>query len=292
MKSVILLLAALLAGTFAMADQARLVNARNGKTITLKAMAKDLGRYDLIFFGEFHDNATIHALEKDILPLLDNKRELVLSMEMFERDVQSEVDAYIEGWITDAEFLANSRPWGNYDTDYKPLLDYARAHKLSVIAANLPRRLAGQLVRQGENFRDQLDENEKKWLPSKHTHPEGDYKKAFYATMQNMDEHAMDNSLELLYQAQCLKDDTMAECIVRALDLKPDARIIHFNGDFHSHNFLGTVTRVKAAKPKLKLAVITPIYKTDWQTAKPTPDEKQAGTYLIFLPEPVQGEQP
>jgi len=292
MKYLLLLLTILLCWETAMAQEARLINTKTGKNITLEALAKDLGKYDLIFFGEFHDNATIHGLQRDLLPLLDNKRELVMSFEMFERDVQSELDAYVEGWIPEEEFLAKSRPWSNYDTDYKPLIEYARAHKLSVVAANVPRRLAGQLVRQGLSFRDQLDESELKWLPARHTYPEGEYKRAFYATMQGMGNHGMDSSLELLYQAQCLKDDAMAESIVQAFDLKPKARIIHFNGDFHSKAFLGTVTRVNAARPKLKIAVITPIYRPDWQTGKPSKEEKKAGTYLIFLPAPAEGENP
>lgn len=292
MKQLILVTLLCLILGAAMAADFRLLNAKNGKALSLEALAKDLSKYDLIFFGEFHDNATIHALQKDILPLIDQKRELVLSFEMFERDVQSDLDAYIEGWSTEEEFLSKSRPWGNYETDYKPLIEYAKAHKLSAVAANVPRRLAGQLVRQGLGFRDQLEEGELKWLPAKHTYPEGDYKKAFYDTMQGMGSHGMDNSLELLYQAQCLKDDAMAESIVHALDLKPKARIIHFNGDFHSKSFLGTVSRVITARPKLKIAVITPLYTADWKTAKPGKTEKRMGTYLIYLPEPTEGEKP
>ncbi len=292
MKQIILILVICFGLGVAMASDYRILKAKNGKTLSLEALAKDLGKYDLIFFGEFHDNATIHALQRDILPLLDKKRELVLSFEMFERDVQSELDAYIEGWKSEADFLANSRPWGNYESDYKPLIEYAKAHKLSAIAANVPRRLAGQLVRQGLGFREQLDESEQKWLPALHTYPEGDYKKAFYAMMQGMDGHGMEADLELLYQAQCLKDDAMAESIVQAFNLKPEARIIHFNGDFHSRSFLGTVSRVKAAKPKLKVAVITPVYSSDWQNAKLSKEDKNTGTHLLFLPINTEGDQP
>lgn len=292
MKQIILILVICFGLGVAMASDYRILKAKNGKTLSLEALAKDLGKYDLIFFGEFHDNATIHALQRDILPLLDKKRELVLSFEMFERDVQSELDAYIEGWKSEADFLANSRPWGNYESDYKPLIEYAKAHKLSAIAANVPRRLAGQLVRQGLGFREQLDESEQKWLPALHTYPEGDYKKAFYAMMQGMDGHGMEADLELLYQAQCLKDDAMAESIVQAFNLKPEGRIIHFNGDFHSRSFLGTVSRVKAAKPKLKVAVITPVYSSDWQNAKLSKEDKNTGTHLLFLPINTEGDQP
>lgn len=292
MKQIILIILLCLSLGVVMASDYRILKAKNGKSLSLEALAKDLAKYDLIFFGEFHDNATLHTLQREILPLLDTKRELVLSFEMFERDVQSELDAYVEGWSSEADFLAKSRPWGNYESDYKPLIEYARVHKLSVIAANVPRRLAGQLVRQGLGFRDQLEEGEKQWLPAKHTYPEGDYKRAFYAMMQGMDAHGMEADLELLYQAQCLKDDAMAESIVQMIGLKPDSRIIHFNGDFHSRNFLGTVSRVKTAMPKLKIALITPNYRADWQTAKLSKEDKNSGTHLIFLPPSLEGDKP
>lgn len=289
MKYVVLLVAALLLCSVAVADEMRIVKSANGKTLELQALAKELAKYDIIFFGEFHDNATIHKIQRDILPLLDGKRELILSFEMFERDVQSDLDAYVEGWTSEEQFLAASRPWGNYATDYKPLVEYAKEHKLSAIAANVPRRLAGMLTRQGLGFREQLEDSELQWLPAKHTYPDDDYKKAFYATMSGMGAHGMDSGMELIYMAQCLKDDAMAESIVRAISNKPKARILHFNGDFHSRSFLGTVSRVKDALPKLKLAVIAPVYNQNWQTATLTEEDKQAGNYVILLPEPPRG---
>ncbi len=37
-------------------------------------MANELKKYDLIFFGEYHDNTTLHKLERELLPLLDTKK--------------------------------------------------------------------------------------------------------------------------------------------------------------------------------------------------------------------------
>jgi uncharacterized iron-regulated protein len=36
--------------------------------------------------------------------------------------------------------LQDSRPWANYVRDYRPLVEYAKAQGLDVIAANAPRR--------------------------------------------------------------------------------------------------------------------------------------------------------
>ena len=287
MKYIIVILIIIMNITILSAEEYRIVDSRTGKTLSLQQMANELKKYDLIFFGEDHDNATLHKLERELVPLLDTKRELILSLEMFERDVQSDLDAYIEGWLTEDEFLAKSRPWSNYKDDYRPLIEYAKQKKLTVIAANIPRSIAGKMARTGPDFTDTLPEEDKKWLPNKISYPDDSYKKAFLETLENMHSPMMNNNPDWLYQAQCLKDETMAESIVNASKMKPKARVLHFNGDFHSRYFSGTVSRVQELLPKKKIAVISPSYSENWQTANLTAEEKNAGTYIIFLP--VQG---
>ena len=287
MKYIIVILIIIMNITILSAEEYRIVDSRTGKTLSLQQMANELKKYDLIFFGEDHDNATLHKLERELVPLLDTKRELILSLEMFERDVQSDLDAYIENWLTEDEFLAKSRPWSNYKDDYRPLIEYAKQKKLTVIAANIPRSIAGKMARTGPDFTDTLPEEDKKWLPNKISYPDDSYKKAFLETLENMHSPMMNNNPDWLYQAQCLKDETMAESIVNASKMKPKARVLHFNGDFHSRYFSGTVSRVQEILPKMKIAVISPSYSENWQTANLTAEEKNAGTYIIFLP--IQG---
>ena len=287
MKYIIVILIIIMNLAILSAEEYRIVDSRTGKTLSLQQMANELKKYDLIFFGEDHDNATLHKLERELVPLLDTKRELILSLEMFERDVQSDLDAYIEGWLTEDEFLAKSRPWSNYKDDYRPLIEYAKQKKLTVIAANIPRSIAGKMARTGPDFTDTLPEEDKKWLPNKISYPDDSYKKAFLETLENMHSPMMNNNPDWLYQAQCLKDETMAESIVNALKMKPKARVLHFNGDFHSRYFSGTVSRVQEILPKKKIAVISPSYSENWQTANLTAEEKNVGTYIIFLP--IQG---
>ena len=287
MKYIIVILIIIMNLAILSAEEYRIVDSRTGKTLSLQQMANELKKYDLIFFGEDHDNATLHKLERELVPLLDTKRELILSLEMFERDVQSDLDAYIENWLTEDEFLAKSRPWSNYQDDYRPLIEYAKQKKITVIAANIPRSIAGKMARTGPDFTDTLPEEDKKWLPNKISYPDDSYKKAFLETLENMHSPMMNNNPDWLYQAQCLKDETMAESIVNALKIKPKARVLHFNGDFHSRYFSGTVSRVQEILPKMKIAVISPSYSENWQTANLTAEEKNAGTYIIFLP--IQG---
>src|SRR5258705_4104402 len=108
---------------------------------TLAQMIDDISKADIVFVGEQHDHKMGHILELDILKALHGKTpSIALSLEMFERDTQLVVDEHFKGQISQASFLAASRPWPHYTTDYAPLVEECKENKLSLIAANAPRR--------------------------------------------------------------------------------------------------------------------------------------------------------
>ena len=290
MKMIVIIVTLLLCTSLLMATDYKIISTKSGKTVTVPDLAKDLKKYDVIYFGEFHDNATIHQLELEFLTALYAKSpKLIVSLEMFERDTQPYVDMYIKGEMNEEDFLLNSRPWGNYATDYKPLVDFAKAHSLTVVAANVPRPLAGLVVRSGKEFRNQLSERDKAYVAETLNAPDDIYKERFMDTMQATTMHGMPGDESLynnMYMAQCLKDDTMAESILKYKNETPKSKVVHFNGDFHSNSFLGTVARVQMREPKLKQAVISPVYVKDMDAFILTPEFSQQGTYLIILNEP------
>ncbi|MBW6514965.1 MAG: ChaN family lipoprotein [Candidatus Syntrophosphaera sp.] len=263
MRTVILIALLCLLGTALAGSGPIFVNAKTGKALEASQLARQLKKYDLIFFGEWHGNAAIHSAQASLLRELQAvDPRLALSFEMFERDVQTWLDQYLLGEITEEEFLAYSRPWPNYATDYRPLVEFAREQGLPAIAANVPRPLAGRAARLGEKFLEELADDEKAWVAERISAPEGKYKERFLATMRQNMGHGDPGDAQLydnLFLAQCVKDDTMAESILQARQRFPKHRIIHFNGDFHSRESLGTVERVLERSPKLKAAVISPL---------------------------------
>ena len=254
------------------------LNRNKGGLLSIEQLADELTQYDVIFFGEYHDNAILHRMEFDLLKALYEKNpNLAVSMEMFERDVQRELSKYMQGIITEESFLENSRPWNNYRTDYRPLIEFAKEKRLHVIAANVPRRLAAEVSRGGMEAFEAFPEKDKRNAARKLNAPDDDYKKRFMNTMSG-GMHPMGKlNKEFLYMAQCLKDDTMAESIANHREQFPEQKIIHFNGDFHSNSYLGTVSRLATLMPELKIAVITPVPKL-------LEDVKfKMGDYLIML---------
>ncbi len=273
------------------AQDARIISTRNGKTVSIAQLAKQLKKYDVVFFGEFHDDSTLHALQAELLPLMHKAgKRLIVSFEMFERDVQPDLDAYLAGSVTEEQFLQSSRPWSNYGTDYRPLLEFARLKNLKAIAANIPRRLAGQVARNGTAALDDLSNDDKVLMALEISAPEGKYKERFMATMKANGMHASPNDanmLERLYYAQCMKDDTMAESLAQYLERYPRHRIVHYNGDFHSREYLGTVERLRSRVPKARIAVLSPHY-----ASLPLPETpSELADYLIVIPEKPEQNQ-
>src|SRR3954465_4551582 len=112
----------------------RVYDTRQKAFMDFESMLADLARADAVFVGEQHEEASTHALELAILEGLTRRHvPVVLAMEMFERDVQPAIDRYLSGEIDEDAFLKESRPWPRYAIDYRPLIEFARAHKIPVI---------------------------------------------------------------------------------------------------------------------------------------------------------------
>src|SRR5438045_3390024 len=115
-----------------------------------EAMLAELARADVVFVGEQHDDPATHRLELAMLEgMIRRRAAVVVALEMFERDVQPQLDDYLAGRISEEEFLKAARPWPNYASDYRPLIEFARVHGWRVIAGNVPRRYASQVAKTG-----------------------------------------------------------------------------------------------------------------------------------------------
>ena len=255
-------------------------------------MVRRLGRADVVFFGEQHDDPETHRAEAAVLGALGTTgRPIVLSLEMFERDVQPLLDDYFAGRTNEADFLAGSRPWPNYATDYRPLVEMAKARGWTVVAANVPRPLASAVGRKGLSALDTLTPAERVRAARDNTCPSDDYHARFMEQMQGHggagSAGATGDTLptaaaERFYLAQCVKDEAMAESIVEARRRAPrNAIVLHVNGAFHSDYAQGTVQRVRRREPTWKLAVVTAVAVRDPATAPVAPQGGRADIVIF-----------
>ncbi len=258
--------------------------------VTPSAMLEKLSRADVVFFGEEHDDAETHRAEAELLDAIGRTgRPVVLSLEMFERDVQPVMDDYLAGRISETQFLARSRPWPRYATDYRRLIELARERKWRLVASLVPRPLASAIGRRGLSALDTLSTSERRNAARDNVcPPDDDYHARFRESMRSHSPGAAaSDSLpsamaERFYLAQCVKDETMAESIVDARLAAPrDAIVVHFNGTFHSDYSQGTVARVKRRQPGWTLAVVAAVPVPDPQVAPIVPQSAKAD-FVIF----------
>lgn len=210
--------------------------------------------YHVIFFGEEHDSRVAHEGELTLLTeLAKQDSHLVLALEMFERDVQEALDAYLEGSLNEDGFLERARPWPNYQEDYRPIVELAKTRRIPVIAANIPRRAAAAVAAADEISAEVVREDRIYLPPNWHLDSEEYY--GYFTTLMVRMPHSVPMkslNIEALYKAQVLKDAVMAD----ALEPFLDRRILFCCGHFHSDYHLGIPYQLEKNHPELKVAVV------------------------------------
>lgn len=254
-------------------------------------MLADLARADVVFVGEQHDDANTHALEAALVEgLLRRHATVSVGMEMFERDVQDTIDQYVRGASTEEQFLAASRPWPRYATDYRPIVELARAHNLRVIASNVPRRIATDVSKRGMPALDDLGSDRALAARDLECATSGEYYTRFIEEMgghpASDDQKAGDSQAknDRFYLAQCVKDETMAESVAEAFRAAagPRTTIVHVNGAFHSDYGEGAAERTRRRLPGRRIAVISMIPVEDLDTLAPGDEDLKQADYLVY----------
>lgn len=225
-----------------------------GKEVAWETMTANLAANDVVFFGEQHDDSLTHVLQLQLLESLHSVigGKLVLSMEMFESDGQMVLDEYLKGLITEDKLIKDARAWPKYATDYKPSVEFAKANKLKVIAANAPRRYVSMVSKGGLSALNSLSKPAKTYLaPLPIDTLTGRYREKF-ADIMGGAAHLSSG----IYGAQSTWDATMAHFIHTALKEK-GTKVIHYCGQFHSDEKLGTMAQLAMRSKKWKQSNVT-----------------------------------
>lgn len=271
------------------ADQSRVFDG-NGRAVTLDQIIDAIGRSDAVFLGEQHDDAVGHAVEAELfrrtVDKLSGKRRIALSLEMFERDVQTVVDEYLASLITENHFMLSSRPWGNYKWDYRPLVELAKEKKLPVIAANAPRRYVNMVSRNGRDALNSLSKDALRSLPPlPYAEPSAAYSAKFKTLMGPSPE--AQQGIDKILASQSLWDASMAHAVYSFLKENKHPLVVHLNGSFHTENRLGTVEHLLKYRPETIGLVVTIRYEDDFTTFDPA-KHKGLGDFVIL----TDGKQP
>lgn len=251
-----------------------------GKVVPYSQMTKKLAKADIILFGEMHNNPICHWLQLEVAhDLVRSKgKQLVLAAEMFETDDQLVLDEYLQGKIKKSHLKSESKAWPNYDTDYAPLVELAKAEGIPFIASNIPRRYANMVSRLGLTTLDSLPTEAKQLIAPLPI--EIDLELPGYQTMMNMMKDHAGSVGEQFVQAQASKDATMAHFILK--NWTKGKLILHFNGTFHSNNYEGIMWYLKKQQPKLNILTISSVEQE--RVGKLDDKNKALADYIIAIP--------
>ncbi len=258
--------------------------AADGKTADYDQMLADLAQADVVLFGEQHNDPLAHWLELQVakdLQRLKGPGKLVLGLEMFERDVQPLVAQYAAGTLPDSAFERQARPWPNYGTDYRPLLQFAQAHGIPVVGTNAPRPFAQQVARGSLTALDKLPAADRALLaplPLKVDYDLPGYKNM--AAMFGGTGSAHGGGAQNIIQVQALKDATMAHFIQASR--QPSQTLLHLNGSYHSDHHDGIVAFLRQYAPKLRVRTISVVTQEQLQTLEK--EQVDVADFVVVVP--------
>lgn len=269
----------------------KIYSVKDGKEVTLTQIAEDMKDYDVLFYGEEHNDSVTHYLENKMLEELYYKynSSVTLSMEMFERDVQTVMNEYLKDFVREKNFKKDARVWGNYK-DYRPMVEFAKSSKLDVVCANAPGRYTSLASRKGQSTLMQLSDDAKKFFaPLPYDTATGKYYDKLMSTMHDTSSVPDTSKTKMppmppgysFIMGQSLWDATMAFSISEYLKKNPGQKVYQVNGRFHSDEKYAIVQQLQKYSPDAKVLVISSgaedsFPNIDWEKFK------HLGDYIII----------
>jgi uncharacterized iron-regulated protein len=269
----------------------KIYSVQAGKEVTLTQIAEDMKDYDVLFYGEEHNDSVTHYLENKMLEELYYKynSSVTLSMEMFERDVQTVMNEYLKDFVREKNFKKDARVWGNYK-DYRPMVEFAKTSKLDVVCANAPGRYTNLASRKGQSTLMQLSDDAKKFFaPLPYDTATGKYYEKLMSTMHDTSSVTDTSKTKMppmppgysFIMGQSLWDATMSYSISEYLKKNPGQKVYQVNGRFHSDEKYAIVEQLKKYSPDAKVLVISSgaedsFPNIDWEKFK------HLGDYIII----------
>ena len=194
---------------------------------------------DVIYLGENHDRLAHHQQQLEIITQLyeDSADNLAIALEMFQRPFQPILDRYLKGEIDEIQLRQQSEydtRWGFDWEFYAPILRFAKADRIPVIALNTPEEITAKVAKQGIN---NLEGSDFRYIPPL---PEIDlsnreYRQRLADIYQQHVEAGQGNSKDAdnFFAAQVLWDETMAEAIAHYYQNYPQSQIVVLVGKAH-----------------------------------------------------------
>lgn len=257
--------------------------------ITQQQILKSIAPAQIIYLGETHDSAADHADQLAILEYLYQKKStatppLAIGLEMFQKPYQTVINQYLAGKISEEQLVTQTeyqKRWGWSWKNYAPLLQFAKAHQIPVIALNTPSEVLRKVAKGGINS---LQATDFQYIPPTSEIDKSNltYRDLILASYQQHKAQALATSpdFDRFYTAQLLWDETMAATAVEFYRQHPQTQLVVIAGQAHIRYGYGIPDRVSRRLAVQKKSVIL------------SSDETWEPSIADFLFRPTQKKEP
>ncbi len=278
----------------------------DGAAIDWQDLLEAIEWADVVILGEQHDDAVAHAVQLAVVEdAMKRYPGTALSMEMLDREEQALVDDYLADIIDRDAFLEQTAStkwlriardylddeidhetfqkrilrigWPDWENNYQPIIDAAKAAGSPVVAANTPwLRYMSVANRDGYDRLRSLTDAQKRLFARPKGQSYKDYRKRFWQVMvgraegeppeppeedaeeDDESQHAQmtDEQVRSAFRGQLIMDATMADSIALALHNGAD-KVVHLVGQFHSDFTGGTVQELRRRKRGVKILTVS-----------------------------------
>jgi uncharacterized iron-regulated protein len=231
------------------------LNLRDG--MELNSVVSNIASARVIYVGETHDSYSDHLTQLKIIRLLHKQNpNVAIGMEQFQQPFQSVLDSYIAGTLDERGLIRESEWMERWRFDfrlYRPILSFAREHKIPVIALNIPKEITAKVSKDGI---DGLSAQDKEQIPSEIDYSDENYRQRLQQIF-NSHPHKNEKGFERFHQVQLLWDEGMAARAAEYLQANPERQLIVLAGVGHLIYGSGIPQRV-SRRVKHESAIILP----------------------------------
>jgi uncharacterized iron-regulated protein len=262
-----------------------------GEPVPFAEMIDSLAQARMIYIGETHTLERHHRFQLRVIKALAQRNgELAIGLEMLPFTVQSHLDEWTAGRMSEKEFLRLIDWETNWGTDYdlyRPIFEYARRERIPLRALNAPRSLVKDVAKKGLAG---LSEEHRRMLPPTTLSSE-DHRRLLALSIGRHKTVRADMQ-EAAYEAQDVWDSTMAHGVVSYLNTAEGKlkTVVVLAGTGHMAYGYGIPERVAGACD-LPYRIVIPTdsgdlaYEKEWERYVEPADLKHED--FLFLSRPI-----
>ncbi len=214
----------------------------------LSSLLPRLADNKVIFIGETHDRLEHHLNQLEIIRgLHGNGVSLAIGCECFQQPYQAQLDAYVVGEIDEKALLRRSEyysRWGHDYRLYRPIMEYARAHRIPVVALSVASEVTQKVRESGWSSLTPQDGIEPATLEA----PDAAYRTRLRAAF-NRHPWEREADFERFVQVHGLWESAMAKGAADYVSAHPERKLVALLGAAHVAQGVGVPARFQRYSP-------------------------------------------